>query len=184
MLNKLWKFLTFFRKNEDLIFQSEIIDATKQENYSDLKGNLIEAFSVLPIMVGGRLQVFVNQNYSLGEFSEFPVQKLNVLMILQLVEKLTPPDEYLGTMMVSDGFTSHAITPTKAVWEDSFRLYYSDPWGDSSFLEEGNNILGIAARRENENEFSISYSEYENVIVAYGIVKISDCLLNSDRGVR
>lgn len=152
-----------------------------QGNSSDLRVNIIEAFSVLPLMTGGKMQVFINDKYSFGEFSEFPVGAVNSLMILQFAERFTTSEEFLGTMMVSDGFTSHSVSPTKVIREDSFRLYYSDPWGDRSFLEEGNNILGISARKENGREFSISYSEYEMVIVAYGFVRLTEQILGRDK---
>ena len=143
-----------------------------KEKSQSLSGNLIEAFSPLPLLIGGKLQIFLNEQYSLGEFSEFPLDRVNALMILMLVERLTSDDKYLGTMMVSDGYTSHSISPLKASREDTFRLYFSDPWGDKSFLEEGNNILGISARREKDHEFSISYGEYEKVVVAYGVIQL------------
>jgi hypothetical protein len=96
-------------------------------------------------------------------------------MILLIMEKLLPTGNYIGTIIVSDGATDHPIVPCRVTREESLRLYFQDhcPKGPKSFLEEGENLLGVKARKESNQEFSIGYGEYEQVIVAFGFVEFN-----------
>lgn len=143
-------------------------DETKQEPLGP--ASILDAFLPLAVLTGRELEVFVNSELYLGELSDLPLTSVDPLMLLMLIEKLCREKAGAMTVLVSDGNTSHAVTPIKAVREESFRLYYQDPWYDKSFLQQGMNIAGVCARTEGDGVFSISYGEYIKVIVALGFV--------------
>ena len=74
----------------------------------------------------------------------------------------------MAIMMVSDGNTNHVVNLDGFVTTSngSKRICYCDSWGDSSFLEEGKNILGIKAKREKRGKFSLTQNEFEQVMLA------------------
>lgn len=133
---------------------------------------IVEALLPIAVITGRKLEVFVNSEFSLGELADIPLTRVDPLMLLMLIEKLCAEKAGAMTVLVSDRNTSHAVTPIKAVREESFRLYYQDPWYDSSFLQEGMNIARVCARNEGKGIFSIGYSEYVKVIVAMGFVHL------------
>lgn len=133
---------------------------------------ILDAFMPLVAFTGKKLTIFVNDKYALGELAELPIQSADPLMLLMLVERLCAEQSAAIIVLVTDGNMSHAVSAVKAAWEESFRLYYRDPWFDKSFLQEHMNVAGVRARAEGEGVFSLSYAEYVKVIVAIGFVEL------------
>ncbi|GEM_PF-2462650 len=136
---------------------------------------LMRAFMPLHVLTGEPVTILVNDKYEVEESAKSSVQRTNPLMILLIIEKLFPTGSCSGTIIVSDGATDHPIVPCRVIHEESLRLYFQDhcPKGPKIFLEEGENLLGVKARKELNQEFSIGYGEYEQVIVAFGFVKFN-----------
>jgi len=180
MLKKIIQKIRLWKSKQETIDEDldiNINDSQNLETNSNNKNidglapaNLIEAFLPLNMFTGKPLNILINEKYDFGDMKEFPLQKMNVLMILLMMEKMLNSGKVVGTILVSDGLTSHALSPIRVTQEKSYRLYFKDPWGEESFLEEGKNIASVSAIKENDGLFSISYNEYESVIVAFGFV--------------
>ncbi len=126
-------------------------------------------------ITGKRATILVNENYDLGDLLNLPIQTINPLLMLLIIERASNPSRNMPlVLLVSDGYTSHVISPIKVTKEKSMRLYYSDPWYDYSFLEHKRNVAGTNARREGKGIFSIGYDDYLKVAVAIVFVRLDD----------
>jgi hypothetical protein len=71
------------------------------------------------------------------------------------------------TVLLSDGETQH-LTSVMDVDRNHGRIRFLDPYPDIFFLQQNQNTLGIAAKKEGENIFSVSKDEF--LSVALGLV--------------
>lgn len=130
--------------------------------------------SLRGILMGCPIYYLVNERYVTKEMEGLRFEKATPYQLIRTLERSTKTEDFNCSIFVSDNYTSHVITPVEVQNTGSIRLIFSDPWGDKSFLEEDNNIANIKAQKENERNFSISFSEFERVIVGMEVGHISE----------
>jgi len=143
--------------------------------------NLRDAFLPLSALTGDTVFIFSNNKYDLGEFEDYPIMRVDPQTIIDII---CYASEYIGSerymlvnisvSLISDGYISHAVSMQGVSKIAPDRLVFCDPWYINSFLEEGHNLVGIAARSEGQGRFSITFDEYKKVVVAVGFLQLTD----------
>jgi hypothetical protein len=144
----------------------------ERETYPQTLGpvGVEDAFFPFQAILGTDVFILANDRYALEglegvQFSLVPPNRISTVLRTILLNQAKVP----VSAMISDGNTNHAVAPDGITPGDPGRLIYVDPWNVKSFLEEGNNIAGVHAHKEGKGRFSISWAEYERVIVAQGM---------------
>jgi hypothetical protein len=133
-----------------------------------------DAFDPLEAILGKHVFIFASDRYNLEGLDGVmlaPVPPDRISAVLRCLLQRSKP---ICTAMVSDGYTSHSVSPRELDPNDPERLIYFDPWNVRSCLQEGTNVAGVRARHLGPGQFSITWEEYERVIVAQGMVMCDD----------
>jgi hypothetical protein len=85
------------------------------------------------------------------------------VLLAMLVSLEAHPASPMITFVFHDGEHHH---DTSFVKVSAARVFFHDPFGTESMLNEGRNRLGVASRAEADGTFSLSADEFESIIAA------------------
>lgn len=159
------------KQHNDEMFSNKNSKANNSKTTQNTEGNrglsIEKTYMLHQSIFGKKIECLINKDLRSRKFDKIEKQRIlksdEIVNILQRYSEKKCDDIDITTF-VHDGLLGHSIV-INGFYKNGDIIYW-DPWGESSFLAEGNNSAGISATKSSDSprQWLVNLDDFKKVL--------------------